>query len=65
MVDCRVSMAKKTEGTFVNSRKQELYTVCWLPSTPPHAVVYWHHGLCEYVDRYDYGGCKLLKLQLV
>eukprot|EP00955_Chlamydomonas_euryale_P078408 363141-Chlamydomonas_euryale.AAC.8 len=52
-------MVKYTEGTFVNTRKQTLHTVQYLPdSGSPDAVVYWHHGITEHIARYHAHGAR-------
>ncbi|KAG2496090.1 hypothetical protein HYH03_005693 [Edaphochlamys debaryana] len=45
-------MVKET-GSFVNSRGQKLHTASWMPDegTAVQAVLWWHHGLGDYVER--------------
>mmetsp|Transcript_22991 Transcript_22991/g.50466 ORF Transcript_22991/g.50466 Transcript_22991/m.50466 type:complete len:315 (-) Transcript_22991:187-1131(-) len=45
-------MVKYSEGSFVNSRKQKLFTVSYVPDSAPSGVVLFQHGLGEYVGRY-------------
>ncbi|GFR39691.1 hypothetical protein Agub_g166 [Astrephomene gubernaculifera] len=44
----------KTTGSFTNGRGQKLYTVEWTPEEGEvKAVMFWHHGFGEYMDRFD------------
>ncbi|KAG2448537.1 hypothetical protein HYH02_006428 [Chlamydomonas schloesseri] len=45
----------KTSSHFTNKRGQKLYFVSHTPDNGAEvkAVVFWHHGLGEYIDRFD------------
>ena len=45
----------RTEGTYLSSDKQtEIAYSVYTPEDRPIAVVQLVHGMCEYVDRYQY-----------
>ena len=51
----------KEIGSFQNARGQKLYSVIHTPDNgvPPASVLVFHHGLGEYIDRFDHGGKTL------
>ena len=49
-------MVQHAEETFVNARKQKLFSGSWLPDDgAPSAIFLFHHGLGEYILRYKDG----------
>lgn len=45
----------KTPGSFTNARKQKLHYVQWIPEGQAvKAVIFYHHGFGEYIDRFDH-----------
>ena len=57
-----VRMAEYHEDAFVNSRKQKIFSACWLPVNDPTAILLFHHGLGEYTLRYKDKGEACLDL---
>ena len=50
-------MVQYNEGSFLNSRKQDIFTSSYLPSRGPvNGVVFFLHGFGEYSGRSKEGG---------
>ena len=52
-------MVSYAEDTFVNARKQKIFTVSYIPNDAPLGVFFFCHGLGEYIGRYKEGANAL------